>query len=66
MAFTPEDASNKRFRVKTNRRSVARISDITENGFTINAIGAGTAAIVVTSINNAKTATIAVTVAQSE
>lgn len=64
VAFTPEDASNKRFRVKTNRRSVARVSDITEDGFTVNAVGAGTATITVTSINNAKTAAITVTVTE--
>lgn len=64
--FTPENASNRRFRVQNNRRSVARVSDITENGFALTALSAGMATIVVTSVNNAKTASIAVTVTEGE
>lgn len=64
--FTPENASNRRFRVQNNRRSVARVSDITENGFALTALSAGTATIVVTSVNNAKSASIAVTVTEGE
>ena len=60
--FTPENASNQRFRVTNNRRSVVQVSDITERGFTLTAVGEGTANIVITSVNGAKTASIAVTV----
>lgn len=60
--FTPENASNQRFRVTNNKRSVVQVSDITESGFTLTAVGEGTASIVITSVNGAKTASIAVTV----
>ena len=60
--FTPENASNQRFRVTNNKRSVVQVSDITERGFTLTAVGEGTANIVITSVNGAKTASIAVTV----
>lgn len=63
IVFTPEDASNQRFRVtNTKQKSVVKVGDITENGFTLTPIGAGTANIAVTSVNGGKTATIAVTV----
>ncbi|MFR2149082.1 MAG: phage tail tube protein [Christensenellales bacterium] len=60
--FTPENASNQRFRVTNNRRSVVQVSDITESGFTLTAVGEGTANFVITSVNGAKTASSAVTV----
>ena len=60
--FTPENASNQRFRVTNNKRSVVQVSDITESGFTLTAVGEGPANIVITSVNGAKTASIAVTV----
>ena len=60
--FTPENASNQRFRVTNNKRSVVQVSDITESGITLRAVGEGTANIVITSVNGAKTASIAVTV----
>ena len=37
--FTPENASNQRFRVTNNKRSVVQVSDITESGFTLTAVG---------------------------
>ena len=60
--FTPENASNQRFRVTNNKRSVVQVSDITESGFTLTAVWEGTVNIVITSVNGAKTASIAVTV----
>ena len=60
--FTPENASNQRFRVTNNKRSVVQVSDITESGFRLTAVGEGTANIVINSVNGAKTASIAVTV----
>lgn len=63
VVFTPEDASNQRFRVtNTKQKSVVKVGDITETGFTLTPIGVGEANIAVTSVNGAKTATIAVTV----
>ena len=67
IAFTPEDASNQRFRVtNTKQKSVVKVGDITETGFTLTPIGAGSANIAVTSVNGGKTATIAVTVSTAE
>ena len=62
LAFTPTNASNQRFKVKSSAKGVASVSNVTESGFTINAVAAGTANITVTTVNGAKTATIAVTV----
>lgn len=63
--FTPETSSNKRFRVSNKNRKVATVSNITENGFTVTPVAAGTTNITVTSVNGAKTATVAVTVTAS-
>lgn len=60
--FTPDGASNKRFKVSNNKRSVATVSNITEDGFTVTAMAAGEATITVTSVNGGKRATLAVTV----
>lgn len=65
IAYTPSNASNKRFRVGTSKKSVVAVSNITENGFTLTPMSAGTATVTVTSVNNARTATIAVTVTAS-
>ena len=67
IVFTPENASNQRFRVtNTKQKSVVKVGDITETGFTLTPIGAGTANIAVTSVNGGKTATIAVTVSAAQ
>ena len=63
IAFTPDNASNQRFRVSTSNKRVAAVGSITDTGFSITATGAGTANVTVTTVNGAKTATIAVTVA---
>lgn len=60
--FTPATASNKRFKVSNNKRSVVTVSNITENGFTITPVGVGEATITVTTVNGTKTATMVVTV----
>lgn len=62
VAFTPEDSSNKRFKVSNTKRSVCAVVNVTEDGFSIEPQSAGTANIVITSINADKTTTIAVTV----
>lgn len=62
VAFTPDSASNKRFKVANTNRKVATISNITEEGFTLTPVAAGTTTITVTTVNGTKTATLAVTV----
>ena len=62
VAFAPEGASNKRFKVANNKRSVVSVSNITEDGFTITPMAVGTATIAVTTANGGKRATLAVTV----
>lgn len=62
VAFAPDDASNKRFKVTNNKRSVVTVSNITEDGFTVTPMSAGTATISVTTTNGAKQATLDVTV----
>ncbi len=62
VAFTPDNTSNKRFKVANTKRSVATVSNITENGFTVTPVAIGTTTITVTSVNGAKTASLAVTV----
>lgn len=60
--FTPATASNKRFKVVNSTKSVCTIGSITETGFTITPVAAGTSTITVTTINGAKTATCSLTV----
>lgn len=62
LAFTPEGASNKRFRVTNSKRTVATVGSITEEGFSITPIAAGTTNITVTTVSGAKTAVIRVNV----
>lgn len=62
VVFTPANASNQRFRVATSNKRKVAISNITDNSFTLTAISAGTATVTLTSVNNTKTASIAVTV----
>ena len=59
-AFVPANASNQRFRVQVNGRQVAAVSDITENGFSVRALAAGTATVTVISLNGQKTAVLTV------
>lgn len=61
--FTPATSSNKRFRVTNSKRSVCTVGSITENGFTVTPVAAGTSTITVTTAEGAKTATLTVTVA---
>lgn len=65
VVFTPDTASNKRFKVTNNKRTVASVGNITEDGFTITPLSAGTATITVTTASGAKTANLTVTVAAS-
>jgi len=62
VAFTPDDASNQRFRVSLSGKRYAEISNVTENTFSITPISVGTATIMVTSMNGRKTASLTVTV----
>lgn len=63
--FTPSDASNKRFRVTNTAKGVATVSNITETGFTITPVAAGTTTVTVTTIEGGKTYALAVTVTAS-
>lgn len=62
VTFTPTDSSNQRFRVRNTKRTIANIGNITDTGFTITPIAAGTTNITVTSVEGEKTATVALTV----
>ena len=63
IVFTPDDSSNKRFKVTNTKRSVATVSNVTEDGFTITPVAVGTTTITVTSVEGEKTVTLALTVA---
>jgi len=62
VAFTPEDASCTRYKVATSNRNVVAISDVTDDGFTLNPISAGSATVTITSISGGNTARLTVTV----
>lgn len=64
IVFNPTNASNQRFRISSGNKRVASVGNITENSFTVTPVSAGTAKIVVTSVNNARTATLTVTVTE--
>ena len=63
VVFNPENASNQRYRVATSNKRRVAISNITENSFVLNAMSAGTATVTVTTVNNTRVASLAVTVA---
>lgn len=63
--FTPANTSNKRFKVSNSNRKVATVGNVTEDGFTVTPLSAGTSTITVVSINGTKTASIALTVTGS-
>lgn len=65
VAFTPTNASNQRFRISNSNKRVATVSNVTDDSFTVTPVSAGTCRIVVTSVNNAMTATLTVTVTES-
>ncbi len=62
VAFTPADASNQRFKINVSNKRVVSVGNVTENSFTITPLAVGTAVVKVTSVNNAQTASITVTV----
>lgn len=64
-AFTPATASNKRYRVHVGNKTVARVTNITEEGFTLTAMSAGTTTVTVETLNGGKTATLTVNVTNS-
>ena len=66
VAFTPADASNRRFRVSNSRRGVVRVQDMTESGFALLPVGTGTATITVSTVNNGCQASLLVTVRPEE
>lgn len=64
IVFAPTNASNQRFRISSGNKRVASVGNITEDSFTVTAVSAGTAKIVVTSVNNARQAILTVTVTE--
>lgn len=62
LVFTPEQPSNRRFRIRLEGRQHIAVSGITAEGFTVRGLSAGEAAIIVTTMNGKKTARMAVTV----
>lgn len=64
IVFGPTNASNQRFRISSGNKRVASVSNVTENSFTVTPVSAGTAKIVVTSVNGGRTATLTVTVTE--
>jgi hypothetical protein len=62
LAFRPADASNRRFRVFNSLPGVARVSDITEDGFTLTPMKAGTTVIRVETMNGGREASVTVNV----
>lgn len=65
VAFTPDTASNKRFKVTNTKRSIATVSNVTDTGFTITPVATGTTKITVTSVEGEKTAELTVTITAS-
>ena len=61
VVFTPENASNKRYSIKTGGH-VIRVGNITDGSFTIAPLQVGEATVKVTSINNAETASVTINV----
>lgn len=62
VVFDPQDASNRRFRVRTVGRQYAAVTDIDESGFSITGLQAGQATVTVISMNGSHTASLQVTV----
>ncbi len=66
IVFTPDNASNQRFRISASNKKVASVGNITDNSFAVTPLTAGTSKIVVTTVNGAKTATLNVTVSEDD
>ncbi len=62
LVFEPENASNRRFRLKSSRPGIVKITDVTENGFTLVPLASGTSVIRVWSVNGEVSAVLQVTV----
>lgn len=65
VVHTPTTASNKRYKVANSNRAVVQVSNVTSTAFTITPLIAGTATLTITSVNNARTVTLEVTVTES-
>lgn len=64
IVFDPVNASNQRFKISTSNKRIVSVGNITDNSFTVTPVSAGTATVVVTSINGARTASLTVTVTE--
>lgn len=65
VAFTPDTSSNQRFKVTNSKRTVATVGNVTETGFTVTPLAAGSTVVTVTSVEGGKTAAVTVTVTAS-
>lgn len=64
--FTPSTSSNKRFKVTNTNRNVVNVGNITETGFTVTPLAAGSSTITVTTVEGGKTTAVAVTVTAAQ
>ena len=64
VVFSPENASNKRYRVSNSRRSVAAVSEITEAGFTLTPLAAGSTTLSVVTVEGERQCGLTVNVVQ--
>lgn len=62
VAFTPDTSSNKRFKVTNTKRTVATVGNVTDSGFTITPVAAGSTTITVTSVEGEKSVSVTVTI----
>ena len=62
LGFLPENASNRRYRVRVEGSGCTAVSEIGEAGFQVTGLAAGEAAVTVISLNGQKTAALNVSV----
>lgn len=65
VAFNPTNSSNQRFKVTNSKRTVATVGNVTETGFTVTPLAAGSTVITVTTVEGGKTAAVTLTVTAS-
>lgn len=62
VVFTPEGASNQRFRVRNTKRTIATVGNVTDNTFTITPVAAGSTTITVSSVEGTASTSVALTI----
>lgn len=61
VAFAPEDASNRRYKIQLQGKRFVAVTEVDEAGFTVTALEPGEATVTVISLNGQKTAALTVT-----